>query len=58
MFVAGIDAHATYSVTAIVSNTCQLVDGPVRIKNMEADLTAPTLWPQSDLTSNQAQRED
>ena len=25
MFVAGIDAHATYSVIAIVSNTGQLV---------------------------------
>ncbi len=37
MFVAGIDAHATYSVIAIVSNTGQLVEGPVRIKNTEAD---------------------
>ena len=27
MFVAGIDAHATYSVIAIVSNTGQLVAG-------------------------------
>ena len=33
MFVAGIDAHATYSVIAIVSNTGQLVAGPIRIKN-------------------------
>ncbi len=32
MFVAGIDAHATYSVIAIVSNTGQLVAGPIRIK--------------------------
>ena len=37
MFVAGIDAHATYSVIAIVSNTGQLVHGPVRIHNKEAD---------------------
>jgi hypothetical protein len=28
MFVAGIDAHATYSVIAIVSNRGQLVAGP------------------------------
>ena len=46
MFVAGIDAHATYSVIAIVSNTGQLVHGPVRIKNKEADRDggAP-VWP-------------
>ncbi len=37
MFVAGIDAHATYSVIAIVSNTGQLVHGPARIKNKEED---------------------
>ena len=37
MFVAGIDAHATYSVIAIVSNAGQLVHGPVRIKNADAD---------------------
>jgi transposase len=37
MFVAGIDAHATYSVIAIVSNTGQLVQAPVRIKNTEED---------------------
>ena len=37
MFVAGIDAHATYSVIAIVSNTGELVHKPVRIKNNEAD---------------------
>ena len=37
MFVAGIDAHATYSVIAIVSNTGQLVAGPIRIKNTQAD---------------------
>ena len=29
MFVAGIDAHATYSVIAIVSNTGQLRDQDV-----------------------------
>ena len=34
MFVAGVDAHATYSVIAIVSNTGQLVEGPVRIKRL------------------------
>ncbi len=37
MFVAGIDAHATYSVLCVVSNGGQLVHGPVRIKNTEAD---------------------
>jgi transposase len=37
MFVAGIDAHATYSVICVVSNGGELVHGPVRIKNAEAD---------------------
>ena len=37
MFVAGIDAHATDSVICVVSNGGQLVHGPVRIKNAEAD---------------------
>ena len=37
MFVAGINAHATYSVIAIVSNTGQLVAGPIRIKNTQED---------------------
>jgi len=37
MFVAGIDAHATYSVIAIVSNTGELVQKPVRIRISEAD---------------------
>ena len=37
MFVAGIDAHATYSVIAIVSKTGQLVQGPVRIKNTDEE---------------------
>ena len=32
MFVAGIDAHPTYSVIAIESNTGQLVEGPVRLR--------------------------
>ena len=37
MFIAGIDAHATYSVIAIVSNTGQPVAGPIRIKNTQED---------------------
>ena len=37
MFVAGIDAHATYCGIAVVSNTGQLVRKPIRIKNREAD---------------------
>ncbi len=37
MFVAGIDAHATYSVIAIVSNTGQLVAGPIRVNNSQED---------------------
>jgi len=37
MYVAGIDAHATYSVIAVVSNTGELVEKPVRIKNSEED---------------------
>ena len=37
MFVAGIDAHATYSVIAIVSKTGELVHKPVRIKNSDVD---------------------
>ncbi len=37
MFVAEIDAHATYSVIAIVSNTGQLVAGPIRIENTQED---------------------
>ena len=36
MFVAGIDAHATYSVIAIVSNAGELVQEPVRVRNREA----------------------
>ena len=38
MFVAGIDAHATYSVIAIVSNTGQLVEGPVLRQSALANL--------------------
>lgn len=45
MFVAGIDAHATYSVIAIVSNTGELVGKPVRIKNSEADRLDELLEP-------------
>jgi hypothetical protein len=45
MFVAGIDAHATYSVIAIVSNTGELVHKPVRIKNSEADRLDELLSP-------------
>ncbi len=45
MFVAGIDAHATYSVIAIVSNAGQLVHGPVRIKNADADRLSDLLEP-------------
>ncbi len=45
MFVAGIDAHATYSVIAIVSNAGQLVHGPVRIKNVDADQLTELLEP-------------
>jgi len=37
MFVAGIDAHATYSVVAVVSNTGELVQESVRIPNSEPD---------------------
>jgi hypothetical protein len=37
MFVAGIYAHATYSMIAIVGNTGQLVAGPIRIKNTQED---------------------
>jgi hypothetical protein len=45
MFVAGIDAHATYSVICVVSNGGQLVHGPVRIKNAEADRLTELLEP-------------
>ena len=45
MFVAGIDAHATYSVIAIVSNTGELVHGPIRIKNADADQLTELLEP-------------
>ena len=37
MYVAGIDAHATYSVTCVVSKEGRLVSGPTRIKNADAD---------------------
>jgi hypothetical protein len=45
MFVAGIDAHATYSVLCVVSNGGQLVHGPVRIKNADADRLTGFLEP-------------
>ena len=45
MFVAGIDAHATCSVIAIVSNTGELVQKPVRIRNSEADRLDAVLEP-------------
>jgi len=36
MFVAGIDAHTTYSVIAIVNNAGNLVHRPERIANAQA----------------------
>ena len=45
MFVAGIDAHATYSVTCVVSKQGQLVAGPTRIKNADADQLTELLEP-------------
>ena len=37
MFVAGIDAHATYLVVGVVSNTGELVQRPVRIGNQQTE---------------------
>ena len=37
MFVAGTDAHTTYSVSAIVNNAGDLVHGPERIPNAQVD---------------------
>jgi len=37
MYVAGIDAHATYLVVGIVSNTGDLVQPPIRIPNARTD---------------------
>ncbi len=37
MYVAGIDAHATYLVVGVVSNTGQLVQSPTRIENSETE---------------------
>ena len=45
MFVAGIDAHATYSVTCVVSKQGQLVAGPSWIKNADADQLSELLEP-------------
>ena len=41
----GIDAHATYSVIAIVSNAGQLVQEPVRVMNREGDRLVELLAP-------------
>ena len=43
MFVAGIDAHATYSVIAIVSNTGRLVHGPARITQKARQAVLPRM---------------
>ena len=51
MFVAGIDAHATYSVIAIVSNTGQLVEEPVRINNADEDRLHELFEPYRPLSS-------
>ena len=45
MYVAGIDARATYSVTGVVSKQGQLVAGPTRIKNADADQLTELLEP-------------
>ena len=45
MFVAGIDAHTTYSVVAVVSNTGNLVHQPTRIPNSEPDRLVKLLEP-------------
>ena len=37
MFVAGIDAHTTYVMIAIVDHSGNSVHGPARIPNAEAD---------------------
>lgn len=37
MFVAGIDAHTRYSVIVVVNSTGDLVHGPSRIPNAQAD---------------------
>lgn len=33
MYVAGIDAHSTYLVVAVVSNTGERVVAPTRVRN-------------------------
>jgi hypothetical protein len=45
MHVAGIDAHATYIVVAIVSNGGALVQKPVRIRNREIGKLRSVLQP-------------
>lgn len=45
MHVAGIDAHATYVVVAIVSNDGAVVHKPIRIKNTEPQRLTDVLEP-------------
>lgn len=45
MFVAGIDAHTTYSVVAVVSNAGEIVHKPVRVPNSEPDRLLNLLEP-------------
>jgi hypothetical protein len=45
MYVAGIDAHATYLVVGVVSNTGQLVQPPTRIANSEPERLLDLLEP-------------
>ncbi len=45
MYVAGIDAHATYLVVGVVSNTGQLVQQPTRIANSEPQRLVDLLEP-------------
>jgi len=45
MHVAGIDAHATYVVVAIVSNDGSIVQKPVRIRNHEVERLRDVLSP-------------
>jgi transposase len=49
MHVAGIDAHATYVVVAIVSNDGALVRKPVRISNAKPDRLLEVLEPHRPL---------
>ena len=49
MYVAGIDAHATYVVVAIVSNDGVLVQKPLRIRNTESSRLVELLEAHSPL---------